>query len=51
MKEIIFRTENKAYRWRPTKWQKAVKFGFQVVLVGFMVYATMFMVGVIEMGM
>lgn len=48
MREIIFKTETKSYRWRPTRWQKAVKFGFQVVFVGVIVYAAMFMVGVIE---
>ena len=51
MKEIIFRTETKAYRWRPTRWQIALKYILQAAFVGISVYALMFMVGVIEMGM
>lgn len=50
MREIIFKTETKSYRWRPTRWQKAVKFGLQVVFVGVIAYAAMFTAGLLEMG-
>lgn len=50
MKEIIIRTENKAYRWRPTHWQIAVKYGLQVAFLGMVVYAAMFVAGLLEMG-
>ena len=36
MKEIIVKTETKAYRWKPTRWQKALWYGMEmtIALVG-----------------
>lgn len=50
MKEIIFRTSKGSYRWKPTRWQIALKYGLQVVFLGVVVYAAMFAAGLLEMG-
>lgn len=50
MREIIFKTESKTYRWRPTKWQKCLYYGLGMALMAVAVYGAMFSVGLIEMG-
>ena len=49
MKEIIFRTSKGSYRWKPTRWQIALKYALQTAFVGIVVYAAMFAAGLLEL--
>ncbi len=51
MREIIFKTNSKVYRWRPTRWMKAVGYGLATATILLGGYCWMLLIYGWKMGM